>query len=183
MHPARRHGGHRLGQFAAFVALVMCFSLPGADAATADPAKAPSTREEARLQAMTERIAEAARQTQQACQGLIHHDTYAYEDCVLGLLQQEPRATPRRLGIEYFGYVGAMNSERMGMEGAEVTAYEFLRRLRVTQRRLRIDDLRLCATVPGDCQIRVARMKQMIAAPAFKHPPVRDREAERQHVH
>lgn len=128
-------------------------------------------------------MAEAARSAQTQCHPRIHHDTYAFEDCLFGLLAQEKRASPRRLGIEYFGYVGAMSSERMGMEGAAATAFEFLRRFRRTQRQLKVDDTTLCATLPGDCEVRLARMKIMETSPEFKHPPRRDRSSEHQHMH
>jgi hypothetical protein len=107
---------------------------------------------------------------QDRCYHLIHHDTYAYQACIVGLLRDEAKPTPKRLGIEYFGWAGAQNSARVGMRGADAAAYEFLQRFRATQKLLGIDDRTLCGSIPGDCDARIARMRQMEAAP----PPVRD---------
>ena len=114
-------------------------------------------------------VADAAVQAQTNCYRQIHHDTFEFEDCLKALLVAEKKPTPRRLGIEYFGFVGALNSSRMGMLGSADTAAEFLRRYRLTQKRLKLDDDALCATIAGDCVVRIARMKQMEA-----HPQPRD---------
>ena len=106
---------------------------------------------------------------QEKCYRLIHHDTFAYEACVRGLSDRETVPTPARLGIEYFGWVGALNSVRVGMPGAEASAHEFLRRYRTTQRALRVDDRVLCEVIPGDCDARLAWMQKMEASP----PPAR----------
>jgi hypothetical protein len=125
-------------------------------------------------------VVAAAAAAQARCHGEIHHDTYAFERCLLSLLESEPEPTPRRLGIEYFGHVGAMNSARLGMMGAEDTAFEFLARFRRTQRQLRIDDRSLCRSVPGDCDVRSARIALMESTPVRAR---RDRSEEAQHVH
>jgi len=113
----------------------------------------------------------AARLAQERCYRLIHHDTFAYESCLVELMRGEGKATPKRLGIEYFGWAGAVNSARLGMRGADATAYEFLERFRATQKELGIDDRSLCQSVPGDCDARTARMMQMEASPAPKAQP------------
>ncbi|MBS0369090.1 MAG: hypothetical protein JSS57_07820 [Proteobacteria bacterium] len=138
------------------LAFLLVLSLPAAIAGAPDPA-------------LPGRITEAALDAQGRCYRLIHHDTFAYEACLTGLLAEEKKAGPRRLGIEYFGFVGALNSARLGMLGAQDTAWVFLQRFRATQRKLRIDDASLCATVPGDCEVRIARMKLMEKSP----PPPR----------
>lgn len=132
-----------------------------------------------RLQA----VAAAASAAQQACHGRIHHDTYDFESCLLELLRSAPRNSPRSLGIAYFGYVGAMNSDRMGMQGAEATAHEFLGRFRRAQRALGLHDTALCTTVPGNCQVRVARIHLMEREHRARQPVARDRSAEHQHQH
>ena len=138
----------------------------GAAAAPADPLNA---------------VAEGAVYAQTRCYRLIHHDTFDYEDCLQALLRDARRPTPRRLGMEYFGWVGAQNSARLGMRGAEQTAYEFLGRFRATQKRLRIGDEALCASVAGDCTVRIARMKQMDAAPRPRPAPGEGDDDERPH--
>lgn len=134
------------------LAFLLVLGLPAAIAGAPDPA-------------LPGRVAEAARDAQARCYRLIHHDTFAYEACLNGLLSEEKKAGPRRLGIEYFGFVGALNSARLGMLGAQDTAWTFLQRSRATQKKLRIDDASLCATVPGDCEVRIARMKLMEKSP------------------
>lgn len=126
------------------------------------------------------RVQAAAEEAQTRCYRLIHHDTLAYHDCLLGLLADERKAGPRRLGIEYFGFVGAQNSARLGMRGADFTAWTFLRRYRQTQKRLHIDDASLCSTIPGDCEVRIARARLIERAPP---PPAPDSEADQHHDH
>lgn len=110
-------------------------------------------------------IVDGANFAQEKCYRLIHHDTFAYEGCIRSLLAGTKKVDGTRLGIEYFGWVGALNSARMGMLGADAAALEFLKRFRMTQKKLQIDDLSLCQSIPGDCKARIARMKQMEAAP------------------
>lgn len=126
------------------------------------------------------RIQAGANEAQSRCYRLIHHDTLAFHDCLLGILADERKAGPRRLGIEYFGFVGAQNSARLGMRGADYTTWTFLRRYRQTQKRLRIDDASLCATIPGDCEVRIARARLIEHAPP---PPAPDADGEESHRH
>ena len=102
---------------------------------------------------------------QERCYRLVHHDTFAFQSCIDALLRDEPGATARRLGIEYFGWAGALNSARVGMRGAAPAAYAFLQQFRATQRRLKVDDIVLCRSIPGECDARVARMRQMESSP------------------
>jgi len=105
-------------------------------------------------------LAEGAGQAQARCYRLVHDDTYEFGDCVRGLAARQAKHAPLRLGIEYFGWVGAMNSARLGMRGADETAAEFLARFRATQAALGVDDRTLCASIPGDCTARIARIRQ-----------------------
>lgn len=139
------------------LAFLLALGLPAAIAGAPDPA-------------LPGRIAEAALDAQGRCYRLIHHDTFACEACLTGLLAEEKKAGPRRLGIEYFGFVGALNSARLGMLGAQDTAWTFLQRFRATQKKLRIDDASLCRAVPGDCEVRIARMKLMEKSPPSRQP-------------
>lgn len=133
-------------------------------------------------------VAAGAELAQRSCYGRIHHDTYAFERCVrelLGASALSSTSSPARaLGIAYFGYVGAMNSARLGMLGAEDSANEFLLRFRAQQRTLAIDDRALCRSVPGDCEVRIARIRVMEAeAPGRIGRAARDASEEEQHVH
>lgn len=152
------------------LAFLLVLSLPVAIAGAPDPA-------------LPGRIAEAALEAQGRCYRLIHHDTFAYEACLTELLAGEKKAGPRRLGIEYFGFVGALNSARLGMLGAQDTAWTFLQRFRATQKKLRIADASLCATVPGDCEVRIARMKLMEKSPPSRQPKAPLVEEGHHHVH
>jgi len=105
-------------------------------------------------------LADGAGQAQARCYRLVHDDTYEFGDCVRELAGRQAKNPPLRLGIEYFGWVGAMNSARLGMRGADETAAEFLARFRASQAALGIDDRTLCASIPGDCAARIARIRQ-----------------------
>jgi hypothetical protein len=54
------------------------------------------------------------------------------------------------------------------MLGADHTAWQMLRRARASQKRIGISDAALCQSVPGDCEVRVARIKLIEAGPAPK---------------
>ena len=105
-------------------------------------------------------VTQGAQKAQSLCYRLVHDDTIEFGDCVRGLVVAQKQASATRLGMEYFGWVGAMNSARLGMQGASETAAEFLVRFRATQRLLGVDDLTLCASIPGDCTARMARVWQ-----------------------
>lgn len=152
---------------------LVCLALAAGTAAAspADPA------------GLQQQIAAAASSTQARCQGLIHHDTYEFEDCVLDLLRGERKITRTRLGIEYFGFVGALNSARMGMQGADDAIATFLPRFRRSQKHLQISDTDLCQAIPGDCTTRIARIKLIESTPRPRHAPARERDVEHQHVH
>lgn len=113
-------------------------------------------------------IAQAAHEAETQCFRKIHHDTFEYDTCLKQMLSHEKQATARRLGIEYFGFVGAMNSYRMSMLGSENSAWYFLKKFRLTQKRLGIDDQTLCQSIPGNCVVRIAQMKQLERSPAPK---------------
>ena len=108
----------------------------------------------------TGQIQAAARDAQSRCYRLIHHDTWSFRDCVASLLKAPRSDKPWRLGVAYFGWVGALNSLRVGMAGAEEAANEFLPQFRQLQKQLKIDDATLCASIEGDCIARTARMLQ-----------------------
>jgi hypothetical protein len=105
-------------------------------------------------------LTDGAQRAQAQCYRLVHDDTFEFGDCIRALVVQQKNASATRLGIEYFGWVGAMNSARLGMQGASDTAMEFLARFRATQELLGVDDQTLCASIPGDCAARIARIRQ-----------------------
>ena len=74
---------------ALMLAAAMCCAIARAQAPAA---VAPSAAAE-RLQEITV----AASSAQKTCHARIHHDTYAFESCLLDLLRAEPRSGARRL--------------------------------------------------------------------------------------
>jgi hypothetical protein len=102
-----------------------------------------------------------AEKAQQQCFMKIHFDTFAYQDCLVSMAKEEVGNKPRELGIYYFAYVGAMDSVRTGMYGSKNTAWYFLKRFQKLQNALGINDQSLCATVPGNCEIRIAQILDM----------------------
>ncbi len=98
------------------------------------------------------------------CFHLIHHDTLPYEQCLKTLIDQTQALSARRLGLSYFGWVGAMNSVRVGMRGADVTAWYMQQTFLPIQHHLNISDAALCAMIDGNCTVRIAQLKQQLAA-------------------
>lgn len=123
----------------------------------------------------TEQIKASALDAQTRCYRKIHHDTWAFRDCLSGLLAQPRLSAEARLGVAYFGWVGALNSLRVGMAGADETANEFLPQFRKLQKKLKVDDATLCTSIEGDCTARTARMLQ--AEAALPKAPARQRPA------
>lgn len=120
----------------------------------------------------------AAKDTQKTCFMRIHFDTFQYQDCVTELSASHHDNDLVNLGINYFGYVGAMDAVRTGMLGAEQSAHLFLGQFRKLQKKLNISDQSLCASIPGNCNIRIALMKKMEQAPT---PVLTDRDASSNH--
>lgn len=120
----------------------------------------------------------AAQETQKKCFMRIHFDTFQYQDCVSELSASHHDDDLVNLGINYFGYVGAMDAVRTGMLGAEQSAHLFLGQFRKLQKKLHISDQSLCASIPGNCDIRIALMKKMEQAPK---PALIDQDASSNH--
>ena len=110
-------------------------------------------------------VVDGAQQAKTACYKTIYRDTNAYSQCVRDLVAPEKPGSYKRLGAEYFAFAGAMAYVRVSQAGAEQAAVEFLKKYRSTQKRLGVDDAALCATVPGNCTVRIAQSKAMEAAP------------------
>jgi len=110
-------------------------------------------------------LADGARQARSACYKNIYRDTNAYSQCLRDLVAPQKKKSHTRLGMEYFGFVGAMAYVRVSQLGADQAAAEFLKKYRATQKLLGVNDSALCATVPGDCTVRIAQAAEMEAAP------------------
>lgn len=119
--------------------------------------------------AQLEQLHQAAAQTQEQCFREIYRDPNAYAACVRALANA-PGALPiEQLGAWYFGFVGALSYMRVSQAGAAPLAAEFLPRIRTLQKRTGVNDAQLCASVPGNCEIRIGQTLAMEKAPAT-HP-------------
>jgi hypothetical protein len=118
-------------------------------------------------------IAAAAARTQEQCFKLMYRDTNAYAQCVRNLRDAESSSNLKKLGIEYFGFVGALSYVRVGHLNSSQIASEFLSGFRQTQKKVGISEAALCSTVPGDCTVRIAQTREMQATPPPKQHSLR----------
>lgn len=107
----------------------------------------------------------AAKAAQDACYPQIYRDVSAYAQCIRDLRSAKRTKPLEALGVTYFGFVGALSYMRVGQAGTDHVAYEFLQSARGQQKKLGVDDPSICATVPGDCVVRLAQTKQLRANP------------------
>jgi hypothetical protein len=110
-------------------------------------------------------IADEARKAQEQCFKQMYRDTNAYAQCVRDMRNEQARSPLKKLGIEYFGFVGALSYARVGHMNSSQIAGEFLKDYRQTQKQVGISDDALCTTVAGDCAVRIAQTREMEAAP------------------
>jgi hypothetical protein len=115
-------------------------------------------------------LARGAEQARQTCFRLVDDDLFEFARCVDGLVKSAAGARPeqaaRRLGVLYFGWVGALSGERLSMPGSTEAARRFRLAFREEQRRQRVTDAALCAVVEGDCKTRLAILQEAEAAEA-----------------
>ena len=109
--------------------------------------------------------AEAART---ACSLKIHFDTHEFENCIDNLSHKYIKDDISRLGTEYAGFAVSLSTTRVGMSGAEATARHFYKRYQPIQAKLEINDLTLCAILPGNCIIRVAQTQEFQTISGFQ---------------
>ena len=114
-------------------------------------------------------VAFAASDARQRCHVFMHEDADEYVQCVDSVLQQSASSgdksarLPRRLGVAYFGWVGANNSARIALPGALQAAEHYRHLFRSLQVQLAISDEALCSTVPGTCHSRIAQLVEQEA--------------------
>ncbi|NVO05892.1 MAG: hypothetical protein HXX19_08170 [Rhodoferax sp.] len=116
---------------------------------------------DARLQT----IAEAAHAAQDQCFKHMYRDPNAYAQCLRDLRTTQAATPLKKLGTEYFAFVGALSYIRVGHMNADQIAAEFLKDYRQTQKKIGLGDAALCSTVPGDCTVRLAQTREMELAP------------------
>jgi hypothetical protein len=110
-------------------------------------------------------ISDAAAAAKEQCFKQMYRDTNAYAQCLRDLRHAQDGSPLKKLGIEYFAYVGALSYMRVGHMNADQIAAEFLKDYLLTQKKVGISDAILCSTIPGDCAVRMAQTREMEAAP------------------
>lgn len=110
-------------------------------------------------------ISQAAALAQHQCFKEMYRDPNAYSQCIRDLRNGEKKSVLKKLGIDYFGFVGALSYRRVGHLNADQIAAEFLKAYRPVQKNLGLSDEVLCSTIPGNCTVRIAQTRQMEAAP------------------
>jgi len=111
-------------------------------------------------------LRQAARQGQEQCFTQIYRDTNAYALCIRELARTHAEQPMEQLGFLYFGFVGALSYMRVSQAGVEPIAHEFLKSFRKIQKSTGLSDAQLCASVPGNCEIRIGQTLAMERAPA-----------------
>jgi hypothetical protein len=111
-------------------------------------------------------LRQAARQGQEQCFTQIYRDTNAYAQCIRNLASSHAAQPMEQLGVYYFGFVGALSYMRVSQAGVEPIAHEFLKSFRKIQKSSGLSDAQLCASVPGNCEIRIGQTLAMERAPA-----------------
>jgi hypothetical protein len=108
-------------------------------------------------------VAAGANEAKGRCFRLVHEDAYEFLECVDALVKDaeahRPLQAARRLGLLYFGWVGAVACDRLSMGGAAEASRRYRPLFRAEQRRLQVSDEVLCATVEGDCLERLVRLR------------------------
>lgn len=134
-----------------------------ADAFTLSPAKAALLHDAAAL-------------AQDKCFKEMYRDPNAYALCIRDLSRAQAAQSMEQLGVLYFGFVGALSYMRVSQAGAAPIASEFLKSFRSLQKAKGISDADLCASVPGNCELRIGQTLAMErsapAAPAKSLIPV-----------
>ena len=110
----------------------------------------------------------SAAEAQQACLRFVKMNVFEFEECINERLNVKGLTSAERLGITYLGFVGALSGQRMGSQGSHRMGWEFAKKTQKIQKKMGLKDADLCPIIPGDCQIRIARMQLALnqAAPA-----------------
>lgn len=118
----------------------------------------------------TDRLVSAVEAARAQCAPKIHFDTYSFDRCIDQLAGGYKKDDLARLGTEYAGFAVALTTMRVGMTGADDSARYFYWRYRPLQKKLGISDQRLCATLPGDCTIRIAQTNEFAKTTRLNKP-------------
>lgn len=104
---------------------------------------------------------DAATLAQDKCFKEMYRDPNAYGLCIRELSRAQAAQSVEQLGVLYFGFVGALSYMRVSQAGAAPLANEFLKSFRVLQKANGISDAELCASVPGNCELRIGQTLAM----------------------
>ena len=104
---------------------------------------------------------DAAAQAQDKCFKEMYRDPNAYGLCIRELSRAQTAQSVEQLGVLYFGFVGALSYMRVSQAGATPLATEFLKSFRALQKAKGISDTELCASVPGNCELRMGQTLAM----------------------
>ncbi len=121
-----------------------------------------------------ELVRASALNAQQRCNDLGHDNMDEYVSCTdalfLAVKGNNAAAHQQRLGILYFGWLGAERWQRVGLPGSEEAAKRYFWQFRPLQKKLAFSDQSLCAVLDGDCTVRLAQVavavKEYGVAPA-----------------
>lgn len=123
-------------------------------------------------------ISLAARQAEAGCNHLMHDNADEFGTCLdamgAAVKGKTPAAQAKRLGIAYFGWVGATRWGRVSLPGSDEAALRYYLRYLPLQQQLNITDLDLCSTMAGDCKERLAQLveiKKVVAAQKLPKKP------------
>jgi hypothetical protein len=119
-----------------------------AGAPALDPAKAAA-------------LHDAAARAQDKCFKEMYRDPNAYGLCIREFSRAQAPQSVEQLGVLYFGFVGALSYMRVSQAGAMPLASEFLKSFRSLQKGKGISDAELCASVAGNCELRIGQTLAM----------------------
>ena len=107
----------------------------------------------------------AATLAQDQCFREIYRDPNAYGLCIRELSRAQKGQSLEQLAVLYFGFVGSLSYMRVSQAGAAPLASEFLKSFRTLQKAHGVSDTELCASVPGNCELRIGQTLAMEQTP------------------
>lgn len=112
-------------------------------------------------------ITAAAQRAETECNQLMHDNADEFMSCLDALADRvkgrDKRAQRERLGLAYFGWVGATRWGRVGMPGADEAALKYYLRFLPLQHQLQLTDEQMCPVLSGECKVRLAQLREIAA--------------------
>ncbi len=142
---------------------------------TASASSASSVKFAASGNAAMDVVRASALNAQARCNDLGHDNMDEYVSCTDALFQEvkgtSAKALQKRLGILYFGWLGAERWQRVGLPGADEAAKHYFWRFRPLQQKLVFSDQDLCVVLDGDCTVRLAQVAMALKEYGPVAPP------------